>query len=142
LFAAYAATNFSSTKDEFVRSFGVFVPASHPMVKLANLFTGGQIGSSAKYVLFTPVPGHSGFKSEYQDSQHPNDDQVHHFAAYFQVGFIAGASEGEIAAYLSDWNNPGDINLGIRAAELGHALKMGALRVLDIGRKIRDELCK
>jgi len=142
ILAAYAATNFSSTKDEFVLSFGVFVPASHPMVKLVNLITGGAIASSSDAIFYTPHGGRSGFKKEYQDSLSPGSGQVHHFAAYFQFGFIAGALEGEYAARLTDWNNIGDINLGVKASELGQAVKMGVVKAVGLSKRIQELLCQ
>jgi RHS repeat-associated protein len=142
MFATYAGTYYAGTKEEFVRSFGVFVPANHPMVKLVNLIAGGAIASSPDAIPYRPYGGRSGFKSEYRDSLAPTSDQVHHFAAYFQFGFIAGALEGEFAAYLTDWNNPGDINLGVKASELGAALKLGVFKAADLSKKIQEILCK
>ena len=111
-FAKYAGQYYAGTTEEFVRSFGVFVDSGHPVVKVVNFLTGGAIASSPYPVWYKPF-GESGFKSQYKDSLKPYQDQVHHFAAFFQFGYVAGALEGEIAAYLSDWNNAGDINLGI-----------------------------
>jgi RHS repeat-associated protein len=140
-FAKYAGQYYAGTTEEFVRSFGVFVDSGHPVVKVVNFLTGGAIASSPYLVWYKPF-GESGFKSQYKDSLKPYQDQVHHFAAFFQFGYVAGALEGEIAAYLSDWNNPGDIDLGIKASEMGYAVKKGFMRAIDVWKRIQEILCK
>ena len=75
----------------------------------------------------------SGFKLQYQD-QIANADQVHHFAAFFQLGFTYGSGVGMKAATW--WErlegtagNTGDINLGRIAATIGANVRAGVLPV-------------
>jgi len=140
-FAKYAGQYYAGTTEDFVRSFGVFVPANSRSVKLVNVLTGGAIASSTNFLLCMPT-GQSGFRTEYHDSLSPHQDQVHHFAAFFQFGYVAGALEGEIAAYLIDLFNPGDVRLGMKAAEMGYAVKKGFMRAGDVGKRIQEILCK
>ena len=67
---------------------------------------------------------------------------MHHFAAYLQFGFVAGALEAHLGALATDWNNAGDINLGVLAANLGQAFKMGLFNAEALSKRIREALCK
>lgn len=102
-----------------VQDFGVFVDEDHPMVKLANA-AGAPVAAVRDPVYLRPV-GESGYKPEYRDHILPRSDQAHHFAAFFQFGYVAGEWLGRLAAILTNLfpDNPGDRALGQRAAELG-----------------------
>jgi hypothetical protein len=125
----------------FVQSFGVFVPSSHTMLKLAS-FANYHIESTSSPEYLAPGGGDSGFREGYQDIV-GWEDQSHHFAAYFQFGYQAGSTIATLAAYITEQNpwNRADIALGIFAAELGAQLSSGKLTMSDIGNRI-SSLCK
>ena len=104
------------------------------------------ISGNAGYVAINPGNTASGFASQYQD-QIPNADQIHHFAAFFQLGFVYGAGVGSSAA--SWWEklegtsgNVGDINLGTVASLIGAYVASGVLPVGEVADTIRGLLCK
>ena len=85
----------------------------------------------------------SGFAGQYQD-QLPGGDQAHHFALFFQLGYRGGAVEGSIVAHV--WEvingtpgNEGDIQLGIRAAEIGNRLRLD--KDIQTARTSIEDLC-
>lgn len=124
-----------------VQDFGVFVDEDHPMVKLANA-AGAPVAAVRDPVYLRPV-GESGYKPEYRDHILPRSDQAHHFAAFFQFGYVAGEWLGRLAAILTDLfpDNPGDRALGQRAAELGAGLRRGEIEMWSVGFWI-GELCR
>src|SRR5260370_41996830 len=79
----------------------------------------------------------SGFQSQFQD-QIPNADQAHHFAAFFQLGFVYG---GDVAGSAASWweklegtaGNTCDINFGKAAGVIGPYFASALLRVSDVG---------
>jgi hypothetical protein len=104
------------------------------------------VNGNSGYVAFNNGTSPSGFQSQFQD-QVPNADQVHHFAAFFQLGFTYGASVGASAAFW--WEelegtagNAGDINLGTAAATLGSYVASGFLPVSELASTARQVLCK
>jgi RHS repeat-associated protein len=103
------------------------------------------VNGNSNYQALNPNVAPSGFQSQFQD-QDPNADQAHHFAAFFQLGFVYGASVGASAA--SWWEklegtpgNAGDINLGTAAALMGSYVASGVLPVSEVGSAIRENLC-
>jgi RHS repeat-associated protein len=104
------------------------------------------VSGNPGYVAINNGSSPSGFQSQFQD-QIPNADQVHHFAAFFQLGFTYGASAGASAA--SWWEklegtagNVGDIKLGTTAALIGSYVASGVLPVDQVADTIRENLCK
>jgi RHS repeat-associated protein len=131
---------------QFVNAFRNFVPAADPSVVQANAF-GVPIGGVGKddQVIMLLQGGTSGFVSSYQEMLDPkNQDQVHHFAAFFQLGYQAGSLSGAIAAFIKDLYplNPGDINLGIAASALGAELRQGLISQQDVSTQIANGFCK
>lgn len=104
------------------------------------------VSGTVGYTAINPNTVISGFKAEYQD-QDPMADQVHHFAAFFQLGFTYGADMGSSAA--SWWEklegtsgNTGDINLGTVAARIGAYVASGVLPAGEVASTIKENLCK
>jgi hypothetical protein len=96
-------------------------------------------------VLLNSTQAPSGFRSQYQD-QIPNADQAHHFAAFFQLGFVNGADIGSWLAKVYEQgertpDNSGDINLGRVAAQMGAAVAAGDLDPSDLASAILNTLC-
>ena len=98
--------------------------------------------SSGGLVNFNDYSQPNGYLPEYQDgfgsgansSQISTADQGHHFAAFFQLGFVYGASVGASSASFLEMlqgsaSNQGDINLGIVAARIGDYVHRGILSV-------------
>ena len=83
-----------------------------------------------------------GFRDDLRDST-TNTDQSHHFAAFFLMGYSAGNALGQVAAIARDiWPlNSGDINLGMRAAQIGAGFRSGALSMTQVAGEIY-KLCK
>jgi len=139
-----ALTNFQSINTGyFVSDFGVFVSEFHGMVQLANA-VGVPIAASPSPIYLKPV-GQSGFDPTYRDAD-PTQDQAHHFAAFFQFGYYAGAQAGNLAAFLWDLfpNNPGDRELGRVAASIGarfRAGEAGEITMFGVADEI-SKLCK
>jgi hypothetical protein len=132
----------------FVQDFGVFF-GNDKFVKQANSFGIPIMGSSAPVNFLTPgttIP--SGFGAQYQegyDNMYP--DQAHHFAAFFELGYFAGATAGAAAAYYLDGITPskfngGDVALGIYASQLGADLRAGSINSSKIRNAIRQTLCQ
>ena len=83
------------------------------------------------------------FKPQFRDSLNPAEDQSHHFAAFVELGAIAGSTATDQYAYLLDRKprNEGDIRLGAMGGLLGALLRDGELPVLDAGKWIREFIC-
>ena len=103
------------------------------------------VGGNSGYQALNSGSSPSGFQSQFQD-QIPNADQAHHFAAFFQLGFVYG---GDVATSAASWweklegtaGNSGDINLGKAAGLIGAYVASGVLPVSEVGATIRDNLC-
>ena len=104
------------------------------------------VTGNAGYVALNNGSSPSGFSSQFQD-QIPNADQAHHFAAFFQLGFVYGAS---VSASAASWweklegtaGNVGDINLGSVASLIGSYVASGVLPVDEVADAVRQALCK
>jgi len=104
------------------------------------------VGGNSNYVALNNGSVPSGFQSQYQD-QIPNADQAHHFSAFFQLGFVYGASVGASAATWYERlegtaGNTGDIMLGMVASQIGAYVRSGVLPVSEVAATVRDSLCK
>ncbi|MCX6621224.1 MAG: hypothetical protein NTY38_09115, partial [Acidobacteria bacterium] len=124
----------------FVDHFGVFVQADNSAVSLATSM-GVHIASTNGAYEFKPK-GLSGFAEMYRDGASGGFDQVHHFAAFFQLGFEVGqllGTAGSIAHDLID--NFGDVNLGNAAVKMGADLAAGRLAPIDVSNSIQN-LCR
>lgn len=140
-FADAAAT--SNTASGFVQDFGLLTPK-----QFASTITGVGTASPPIY-MGTGQP--SGYLLQYQNTPaSDSSDQGHHFAAFFQLGFLYGAADA--SAFAIDFEileagfnfqniNFGDISLGIAAAELGAEVKSGAISPGSVGTWIRQNLC-
>jgi hypothetical protein len=102
-----------------------------------ELNTGQASGYLAQYQNTTPDNPKTGW----------NGDQGHHFAAFFQVGYQYGATQGSMLASL--WErlegtpgNRGDIALGSEAALLGSKIANGQLKPSQLGNAILNAICK
>ena len=80
---------------------------------------------------------------------HHTPDQAHHFAAFFRLGFIAGAlGDGNVEelarAYgvFSDLNNPGDRALAQKAIPAGRNYGNGSLLATDLAGWIDQNVCE
>lgn len=88
----------------------------------------------------------SGFQRQYQD-ENPNADQIHHFAAFFQIGYTYGPITGvEAAVYWEalegTLGNTGDILLGSAAALIGAQVHANELSPSDVADLVRNDLCR
>jgi hypothetical protein len=146
-FSDFEASN-SSINSYFAQAFGVFFNGSDNWVQNANNAGIPIVGSSNPVTLLPPdTTIRSGFGAQYQDFDPKYPDQAHHFAAFFELGFFAGATAGAAAAYRLDGINPskfnsGDVALGIFASQLGADLKAGTINASQIGNAIRQTLCQ
>ena len=132
--------------DQFVKDFGVLVPeqfASRVGLWYYNsqpvlFWSSGPSGYSA------------GFQNTVDDSPSGNGDQGHHFAAFFEYGYLhPNAPGGVIATIFEEFEagfgikgpiNEGDINLGIVAFKIGADLSNQTINRSDVAKKIQ-ELC-
>ena len=142
-FADYAAS-LDGYWGDFVNDFAILTPS-----QLASQLVPG-VGSVSNPIFFQGAQ--STYLGQYQNTD-PADtsNQSHHFAAFLQVGahlgFEAGAAlavtfeVGEAAIGFTGINY-GDIQLGQAAAGLGSALSSGAIKVGDVGKWIRSNLCQ
>jgi len=115
-------------------------------------FYASSYGSSNPVTLLTADAGAkygSGFQGMYQEGLDPvNIDQAHHFAAFFEVGFLTGSTlAGSALAFYHDiannglGANPGDMALGSAASRIGAQLATGTLSPSQLGSSIKS-LCK
>ncbi len=142
-FASYVnSTSFDT--DSLVAAFGALTP-TQPATQFAG------IASMAKAASLNPTGVPSGYLAPYQNvPASDTSDQGHHFAAFFQYGYLAGAVTGTAAAtqfevaeaaYHMVQVNTGDINLGIAAVNLGAELRSGQISRFDLANDIRNQLC-
>ena len=87
--------------------------------------------------------GAGGFRTNYKDSEHPTEDQTHHFSAHVSMG-INGRSITNFGRNILD--NAGDANLGEAAYEIGAELKAAATKgnvfaLNTVGYRIRSKIC-
>lgn len=130
---AHDAADVSKTSDQFVQAFAALIPKT--LV--------GDLGLKwySAQAVFLNTGRASGFSAPFQNTvpDNPrtgwNGDQGHHFAAFFEYGYLnprIGVSVAVLYEYLQAGFglyapiNQGDINVGIVAAELGAALKNGS----------------
>jgi RHS repeat-associated protein len=125
------------TSGSFVESFGVLVSEEHPIVGIVSIL--GMPIDSTPIGAYTEIGNHglpSGYQTQYQDNQ-AQQDQGHHFAAYFQFGYLYGTSLSTLGAFATDIANPGDIRLALAAISIGNSLSIGAITPLDVSHLIR-----
>jgi hypothetical protein len=144
-FAQVAAGQDGVSKDAFVNDFQVLTP-NLTVVKLIP----GVYGTN-QYVNLNTKGLPTGFAPQFVDSQIPNSDQGHHFAAYFQLGYVWTALSGKVLGPVYEFaeglisgastSNPGDVNLANAAAGLGWELRTGALAPADVSAQIRQTIC-
>jgi hypothetical protein len=97
------------------------------------------------------------WNADFEDTIHPTQDQSHHFAIYFYIGFRAGRGDpfdevasrfGSVAGELAqaiwrgdpvDW---GDIRLGDAAVRLGADVANGKVQTYEVAGKIKNDFCK
>jgi hypothetical protein len=147
-FASAIAPLFSSAT-AFVQAFGVLTPAA-----LSNLIPG--IAFNTQYLELNSGQA-SGYQSQYQNTlpDNPvtgwNGDQGHHFAAFFQFGFVSGStSAGSLAAFGLEYfqsldsgvMNLGDVALGEAAAQIGASLRAGTITTAQVAQQIGSTLCQ
>lgn len=132
----------------FPLAFASLVNSEDASVVRYNNFARSPAGSLLGLGTIPGVPGAqalngngSGFQSELRDST-SNTDQSHHFAAFFLMGYAAGSALGQVAAIARDiWPvNAGDINLGMRAAQMGAGFRNGSLSMTQVAGEIYN-LC-
>ncbi len=145
---ADAASSNGGSATQLSRAFGILTPV---------IFFGdvGGISSVSKPVfLNSGEPG--GFQDPLQNTINDdpkagqNGDQGHHFAAFFQFGYLYGSGAlGAAAAYAYEFGqglanggtNYGDIKLGVLASQIGADLRNKILYAGEVGDRIRA-LCK
>ena len=132
--------NSKTAAKDLKRAISLLTPNQFPVPLIPGV-TGNPV-----YVALNPNGAASGFQGQYQD-QIQNADQVHHFAAFFQLGFVYG---GDVATSTASWweklegtaGNAGDINLGAAAGLIGSYVASGVLPVADVGTTIRENICR
>ena len=135
-----------TTINQFVEDFGVLVPDQ--FASKAGLL---YYNSNPVYLWSSGPSGYSAaFQNTVNDSANGNGDQGHHFAAFFEFGYLHPNEPGGAIATAFEWAeagfgvkgpvNQGDINLGTAAFNIGASLKNGTIKPSDIGQKI-GELC-
>ena len=102
-------------------------------LKEANLSWGSSNQQRANH-------GQRGFPTQYRDEQYTSDDddQTHHFAAYFSAGL---ANHTVAPAIHKFFDGVGDRALGAQAQLLGQYLRNNPSRLKDVGQLIRDTIC-
>jgi RHS repeat-associated protein len=85
------ASDLAPDARSFEMAFGVLTPSQFPVTLIPGVST------SAGDVRLNRNGSPSGFAPQYQD-EIPNADQAHHFAAFFQLGYMYGSMVGSIAA--------------------------------------------
>jgi len=93
-FAQSAANQDGATKDAFVSDFQILTP-NQTAVKLIPGVYGRPEG---QWVPLGDYRSPTGFATQFVDSQLPNSDQGHHFAAYFQLGYVWTALAAKFSA--------------------------------------------
>jgi hypothetical protein len=149
-FASSIAPLFGSTSD-FVEAFGVLTPSA-----LSNITPGVAWNSNPVFLNPASNPQPSGYAAQYQNTLPDNadtgwnGDQGHHFAAFFQAGYLYGSNAAGMAAWaLEYWQgldsgimNLGDVNLGEVAAQIGADLRSGVITTAQVGNAIKNNLCQ
>lgn len=141
---------------QFVRDFGVLTPNS-----TATQIPGAGIAWNTRPVALNTGQA-SGFGADYQNTL-PDDkrtgwngDQAHHFAAFFQFGYVhssrtlGGTSLADVASFTLEYfqgldsgvMNLGDVRLGERAGQIGADLMNGRITRGQVGMEIRSTLCR
>jgi hypothetical protein len=130
-----------------VQDFGVLTPSAG----LTGFVPG--ISSTSNPVQLNTGQS-SGFLSQYQNTlpDNPatgwNGDQAHHFAAFFQFGYVyslLGFGPGAIASFALEYAegldsgimNLGDVNLGDAAVQIGEDLASGKISTADVAGRIK-----
>lgn len=95
------------------------------------------------YAIPRQFRGAEGFKREFRDSEHPMEDQTHHFSGHLSLGINRRALTNH---YRNATDNVGDANLGQAAYEVGRKLSGGAQRghvfgFNNLGAYIRRKFC-
>jgi RHS repeat-associated protein len=124
-FALNTAAQNNMDLTTFVDGFGELIPSStmRGLAGTADFFFGitSFTGDQSNFLNANSVA--SNFAAQYTDSIYESGDQAHHFAFFFQLGFQLNGLEATAIASLMDPNNAGDRALGIRAAQMGSALR-------------------
>jgi hypothetical protein len=141
--AARLTNNAKSAVEMFDREFSLLYHGPQ-MNSLLNMYRAADLASKDQS---NSIPDHyvgaSGFKPEYKDSEHPEQDQTHHFSAHLSLG-INGRSITNFVRNVRD--NQGDANLGQAAHEMGAGLKAAADNnkvsdLISVGYRIRNKFC-
>ena len=120
-------------------ALGLLTPNQFPVPLIPG------VNGNGAYMAINDGSSPSGFQTQFQD-QIPNADQVHHFAAFFQLGFVYG---GDVATSAASWweklegtaGNVGDVNLGAAAGRIGSYVASGVLPVGEVASAIRENIC-
>lgn len=134
----------STNKDLLKNAFGLLVPSQTSTRNIPGIAygAGGWTGFKSNQ---------SGYLSTYQNSPGDNSDQSHHFAAFFELGYVYGSKNGNVSSHLFEWAeaalggapiNQGDVTLGTAAAQLGAEVSSGRIRPGEVGTWIREHLCQ
>ncbi len=89
--------------------------------------------------------GVTGFKDEFKDSNRPNEDQTHHFAAYLSTGIndqLAAATAHQAQDVALQLNVGDGGVLGEIAYSIGEQLRKDPKKLENIGATIRKYICK
>jgi hypothetical protein len=140
----------SRNNDQFIRDFSVLVPSTWATTTLPGI---GIPSNTASVALnLGQASGYSAaFQNSPPDNPQTNGDQGHHFAAFFEYGYLHSAGNGAAAAITLEGIqalfglksvNTGDINLGIAAALLGESVRNGTLDRAAVGSVIRATICQ
>ncbi len=132
----------------YVGGLGLLTDAQ--VAAVANALNGQTITDTLVYLWSS---GSSGYVTPYQntvdDSPKGNGDQGHHFAAFFEYGYLHLNAPGGGGATVFEWlealvgggpANDGDINLGMVAFQIGADLATGKIKTSAVGQRI-ENLC-
>lgn len=141
--ASYAdAAEENNTADFLSNAFDIFIGAG-------SFVSATSTGATQFPVKFESGANATGFKPEFENSDGDLSDQVHHFAGFFQLGFLYGATLGAMGASIYERltapsgrpANQGDVNLGKAAAAMGAGTAGFTLLTGGLGNAIRGTLC-
>lgn len=110
------------------------------VVAAASLYWRGPVGRLvANDPNVNEMLGQGGLKDGFLENDNVASDQTHHFAAYFSGG-INGMALTVVIHELGDHER--DAALGNAAFEIGWLLRFNPAELKNIGKMIREKICK
>ncbi|MCC6187565.1 MAG: hypothetical protein IT318_00910, partial [Anaerolineales bacterium] len=119
-------------KEQFIREFGLMFAGLNYELSWYESAIEAAGGPELPFL----SEGNTGLASKYKDSLTPGDNQSHHYAAMFFLSYFVDPEAAMIVNYARDPDNPGDVNLGNRAATQAYAFRFYSSGPTVIGGQI------